>query len=301
MTVLSFNINEPGQAGVFPSMIRIETNDTLATVMTAGYLNDMHAENVPIASGMMALVSTKTSPNSAYSTSSWLDIQYSNGDWSLVSIGVAPGSITLPTIANHLAVFTDTAGSLGEDVSTAINGGNIQAGLSGTAGALISYPASATTGSLKLSAVANSGNFVVDISNAAHGQATTYSIADVGNAAGRLLNAATNTPFTSGHLLEASGTGGIVSDAGIAASAVQLNTNIKAATTANIGGSGAGPLTVTVAGMTASSVVVASIATSSNAAAVEKCVAGSGSFNVTFTADPGATCTLNYVAFLAAQ
>jgi len=301
MTVLSFNINEPGQAGVFPSMIRIETNDTLATVMGAGYLNDMHSENVPIASGMMALVSTKAAPNSAYSSSSWLDIQYSNGDWSLVSIGVAPGSITLPTIANHLAVFTDTAGSLGEDVSTAINGGSIQAGLSGTAGALISYPATATTGSLKLAAVSNSGNFVVDISNASHGQATTYSISDVGNAAGRLLNAAGATPFTNGHLLMASGTSGVVADATIAASAVQLSANIKAGTTANIGGSGAGPITVSVSGLTSSSVVVASIATSSNPAAVEKCIAGSAGFNITFTADPGATCTVNYVAFETGQ
>jgi len=301
MTILSFNINEPGQGGVFPSMIRIQTNDTLATVMTAGYLNDLHEENVPIASGMMALVSTKTTPNSPYSSSSWLDIQFSNGNWSLVSIGVAPGSITLPTIANHFAIFTDTAGSLGEDVSTAINGGNIQAGLSGTAGALISFPSSATTGSLKLAAVANSGNFVVDISNASHGQATTYSIADVGNAAGRLLNAATNTPFTSGHLLEASGTGGIVSDAGIAASAVQLNTNIKAVTTSNLGGSGAGPLTVSQAACTSSSVILCSVKSSSNPCYVITIVPGSGSFTVTTNTDPGASLILDYVLFVAAQ
>lgn len=301
MTVLSFNINEPGQAGVFPSMIRIQTNDTLATVMGTGYLNDLHEENVPIASGMMALVSTKTSPSSPYSSSSWLDIQYSNGNWSLVSIGVAPGSITLPTIANHIAVFSDTAGSLKDDVTTAINGGNIQAGLSGTAGYLASYPSAATSGSLRVAAVANSGDFVVDISNASHGQATTYTIPDVGNAAGRVLVGATNTPFTSGHLLSASGTGGIVADSGVVASAVQLNTNIKAVTTSNIGGSGAGPLTISQAACTSSSVIVCSVKSSSNPCYVITIVPGSGSFTVTTNTDPGASLILDYILFVAAQ
>lgn len=77
--------------------------------------------------------------------------------------------------------------------------------------------------------------------------------------------------------------------------------NIKAATTGNIGGAGAGPIVVPVTGLTAASIVVASIATSSNAVAVAKAVAGSDNFSVTFSADPGATCTLNYVAFIAAQ
>lgn len=81
----------------------------------------------------------------------------------------------------------------------------------------------------------------------------------------------------------------------------QAQSNIIAATTGNIGGAGAGPIDVTVAGLTASSIVVATIASSSNAVAVAKAVAGSGKFTVTFSADPGATCTLNYVAFVAAQ
>ncbi len=399
MAVLSFNINEPGQAGVFPSMIRIQTNDTLAEVMVAGYLNDMHAENVPIVDGMMALVSTKTSPSSPYSSSSWLDIQYSNGDWSLVSIGVAPGTIDTPTIANHIAVFYDTAGSLKDDVSTAINGGNIQAGLSGTAGYLASFPSAATSGSLRVAAVANAGDYVVDISNASHGQATTYvipdvgnangrllagatatpfvanhiltasgtggvvsdnaatainggnlqaglsgtagylasfpsaatsgslrvaavansgdyvvdisndshgqattySIPDVGNAAGQILVGATATPFTSGHLLSASGTVGVVADSGVAASAVQLSANIKAVTTGNIGGAGAGPLTVTQAACTSSSVILCSVKSSSNPCYVITIVPGSGSFTVTMNADPGASLILDYVLFVAAQ
>lgn len=301
MTVISFTVNEPGQAGVFPSMIRIETNNTLAEVLVTGFLDHMFAENVPLQNGMMALVSTKPTPNSSTVNTSWLEVRFASGRWTLSPTSVAPSSITLPTIANHMAVFTDTVGSLADDTSVAINGGNIQAGLSGTAGYLASFPSAALKGSLRITAVANTGDTLVTLSNVAHGQATVYSIPDAGNALGRVLVGATATPFTTAHLLASSGTGGLVSDSGIATTAVQLSSNIKAATTGNIGGGGAGPITVTVAGLTAASIVVATVEASSNAVSVLHATAGSGSFDVTFTGDPGAACTLNYVAFIAAQ
>src|SRR5579872_1657135 len=222
MAVLSFNVNVPGQSGNFPSEIIIQTNDTIATVTTAGYLDHMVAENVPLENGMMVLVSTKTSPGSPNSTSSWFNVIFSGGHWSLTTIAVAPGSIATPTIANHIAVFSDTLGSLKDDATTAINGGNIQAGLSGTSGYVASFPSAATSGSLRITAVANSADYLVTISNVAYGQATTLSIPDVGNALGRVLVGATATPFTASHILASSGTGGLVADSGIATASVQL-------------------------------------------------------------------------------
>jgi hypothetical protein len=399
MPILSLQINEPGQAGVKPAIVRIQTNDTLAEVLVTGYLDHQFAENIPIQNGMMALVETKPSQNSPITQSSWLDVTFASGRWSLTPTAVAPGSITLPTIANHIAVFTDVAGSLAEDTSVAINGGNIQAGLSGTAGYLASFPSAALKGSFRVTAVANTGDTLVTLSNVAHGQASVYSIPDAGNAVGRILagasatpfvtnhiltasgtggvvsndaatainggniqaglsgtagylasfpstalkgsfrvvavdntgdtlvtlsnvahgqatvysipdagNAlgrvlvgATATPFTTAHLLASSGTGGLVADSGIATAAVQLSANIKAATTGNIGGAGAGPITVTVAGLTTASVVVCTIESSSNAVSVLHATAGTGNFDVTFSGDPGASCLLNYVAFIAAQ
>ncbi len=301
MTVLSFQINEPGQAGVFPSMMRIETNNTLAEVLATGFLDHMFAENIPLQNGAMALVTTKPTPGSSVVNTSWLEVRFASGHWTLSPTSVAPASIVVPTIANHIAVFTDTVGSISEDATTAINGGNIQAGLSGTAGYLASFPSAALKGSLRLTAVANTGDTLVTISNVAHGQATVYSIPDAGNALGRILVGASATPFTTGHLLSSSGTGGLVADSGIATTAVQLAANIKAATTGNIGGAGAGPITVTVAGLTAASVVVATVETSSNAVSVLNVTAGTGNFDVTFSGDPGASCTLNYIAFIAAQ
>lgn len=208
-------------------------------------------------------------------------------------------TFTSPTIANHIAVFTNTAGNLGEDVSTAINAGNIQAGLSGTAGTHISFPATAANGSLILAAVNAGGAFNTTISNGTMAQSCVYTIPDVTAVTGQFL--VKTAALVNGNLVQASGTAGVTVDSGIATANVQLKTQVKAATTANIGGAGAGPITVSVTGLTSSSVVVATIASSSNTAAVAKAVAGTNSFNVTFTADPGATCTLNYVAYIAAQ
>src|ERR1017187_2887173 len=86
--------------------------------------------------------------------------------------------VALPTIINHIATYTSVSGALGEDATTAINGGNIQAGLSGTAGTLASFPGTAAKGSLILAGVANTGNTNTTISNAAMGQASVISIPD---------------------------------------------------------------------------------------------------------------------------
>lgn len=77
--------------------------------------------------------------------------------------------------------------------------------------------------------------------------------------------------------------------------------NIKAARTANIGGGGAGPISVVVAGLTANSIIVADIQASSNAVEIQKVTATVTGFDILFSGDPGATCTVNYVAFIAAQ
>jgi len=102
-------------------------------------------------------------------------------------------------------------------------------------------------------------------------------------------------------LVTAADTAGSLSDSGIVASSLQVAANIKANRTANIGGAGAGPISVVVAGLTAASVVTASIQASSNPVEVQKVTATATGFDILFSGDPGATCTVNYVAFIAAQ
>lgn len=300
MPILQITTTQMGQEGVNPKIIYIDTNDTLATVLTAGYLNNVaNEQHIPLSQKDLALVTTKPSAGSSTTNTAWLSVSYtvSTGAWSLVPAS-NPGDVTLPTIANHIATFTNALGMISEDPATAISGGNIQAGLSGTAGYLSSFPATAAKGSLRLVAVANTGDTLVTLSNALHGQASVYSIPDCANAVGRLLVGATATPLVSGNFPQNSGTAGLVVDSGLAVSNIQNKTNIKAAAASLAGGSTSA--TITVAGMTSSSVVVATFSTQTNAAYVIKAIPGSGNFVATFNADPGSS-TLNYVAFIAAQ
>lgn len=168
-----------GLVGVLPKVIYIETNNTIAEVIATGFLNQAAKQGYQFSEYEMALVSTKLTPSASAVQLAWFQIDISGSNISLVSPS-GPGSVALPTIANHIAIYTNTAGALGEDAATAINGGNIQAGLSGTAGYLASFPSALAKGSLRIVAVANTNDTLVTISNALHGQASVYSIPDSG-------------------------------------------------------------------------------------------------------------------------
>lgn len=488
MSISQVTSLSPGLVGVYPSLIYISTNNTLAEVTTTGFLNH-YADLNPgsLRDGDMALVVTKATPSAADADSGFLQVNYASGNWSLVQTN-SPGSVTLPTIANHIATYTNTTGGLSEDPTTAISGGNIQAGLSGTAGTLASFPGTALKGSLVLQATANTGNTLTTITNAAMGQASTITIPDPGVASstfvlshggtqhiatgnfevdqgnliagssghqGSLISypstaangtliitaanaggafdatvttsirgqstmyiipdpgsvscqflldnnattqtiqsgnlavgngtlsatgsittstgnlvatagtvtsgstaggvvgkitlfpttaalgslaiqavanvgntatiiqtaalgqattytipdpanassaiAATSGSITTGHLAQFSGTAGLLVDSGVATTAVQLQSQVKAVQTGNIGGAGAGPLTVTQAACTSSSIIVASVVSSANPCYIVAITAGTGDFAVTTNTDPGASLVINYVLYVATQ
>lgn len=196
MPILNVNVNQVGQAGVFPAIVYILTNDTLAEVTTAGYLNGIVTHfNIQLSESDIALVTTKTTPNAHSTQVGWFSVVKSGENWSLTA-PTAAGGVTLPTITNHIATYTNTLGTLSEDAATAINGGNIQAGLSGTAGYLASFPATAARGSLRLVGANSAGDTVTTITNASQAAARTYTIPDGGQSASNFLlsdNATTQT------------------------------------------------------------------------------------------------------------
>lgn len=171
-------------------------------------------------------------------------------------------SVNTPTIVNHLATYADTNGTLSEDAATAINGGNIQAGLSGTAGTVGSFPATAANGELLLAAVNAGGAFNTTISNGTMGQSTVYTMGDIG-----------------------ASTGGLV----VATAAVRLKSVAGA-----VAAGGAAAQSFTDAFCTSGSNVVGNWNTQANAVSVLKIVPGNGSFVVTSSGDAGAG-TFNYV------
>ena len=299
MTILNVQTTQVGIVGVTPSFAYISTDNTQTEILATGFLNDVVQAGTSFQMPCMAIVSTQESAGAEVKVGAY-QVSNSGVNWSLVNPSNS-GDIVLPTIANHIAVYTDVNGTLSEDAATAINGGNVQAGLSGTAGYLASFPSAASKGSFRVTAVANTGDTLTTLSNVAMGQASVVSIPDPVNAAARLLIGATATPFVSGNFPVASGTGGLMVDSGLAAANLQNRTNIKADRTANIGGAGAGPISVVVAGLTAASIVTASIQASSNPVEVQKVTATGTGFDILFSGDPGATCTVNYVAFVVAQ
>lgn len=194
-----------------PQIVYIATNDTTATVTTAGYLNQLTQNTVEgyvFSNTQMALVYTTDNGPQFY------QISVVAGIITLVA-DVNPGAVLLPVLANHLAVFTNIAGQIGDPAGTAIHGGSIQAGLSGTAGSLFSFPAAAGNGFLQITAVANGAARNTIITNAALGQSTTFTIPDPGiaatnflltNSAGTQTIATGSLALTLGNLLVAAGT-----------------------------------------------------------------------------------------------
>lgn len=214
MAILDVQKLQVGTVGVNPNIVFIQTNDTIATVLTAGYLNHAMANGAGLNESSMCLVATKTTPNAVSTEVSWFEVSYNTStlNWSLVQSGT-PGAVVLPTIANHIATYTNTTGTLSESAATAINSGNIQAGLSGTAGYLASFPSAGLKGSLRLTAVANTGDTLVTVSNALHGQATVYSIPDSGaTTANFILSKTTGTQHIT--------VGGLQVDAGVVTSGI---------------------------------------------------------------------------------
>jgi|15BtaG_2_1085339.scaffolds.fasta_scaffold00113_20 hypothetical protein len=178
MAILDIQTDTAGRIGVSPRLIRIKTDDTVSAITATGYLNTINKNGFALDPLDMALVSTTGNDAQMYK------VVKSGDDWSLVSQG---GDTVLPTTANHFAIFTNTEGTLSDAAITAVNSGPIQAGLSGTAGTLRSYPSTAAKGSLMLSAVDSTGDFTTTISNGAMGQSTLLTMTDPGGATGSLL------------------------------------------------------------------------------------------------------------------
>ncbi len=112
MPILNVQPNQIGQAGVFPALIYILTNDTLAEVTATGYLNGITQRfNIPLSEADMALVTTKTSEGATSTQVGWFGVVNSNGNWSLTGT-TGEGTVILPTIANHIATYTNVDGTL---------------------------------------------------------------------------------------------------------------------------------------------------------------------------------------------
>jgi len=192
-------------------------------------------------------------------------------------------SVVGATLANHVTVFADTAGSIKEadaaatlEQNLAVTGtvvasgaitstaGNITSGSSGDLGTFISFAPTAANGTLILAAANAGAAFNTTISNGSMTQSTVYTISDI-------LAATGNIP--------------------VSTSAVRM----KMVPDVAVAG-GSATSTITDAFCTAASVVLAFWQTQTNAAVTRLILPAAGSFNIVTDVDPGSS-TINYLIF----
>lgn len=75
-------------------------------------------------------------------------------------------------------------------------------------------------------------------------------------------------------------------------------TNLIAVAGIDVGGSGVGPISVTVTGLTSSGYVNVQLISSSNLVKISSVIPGTNQFNITFSGDPGASAIIVYQAFI---
>lgn len=229
MGVLQFPTPIPMTNGDYPNLKFAVFSDNLTTVTTAGYLNQAsYTGAIPLSNAdvIMGLYSFSQQTQSGTFGIFTVNIATSTGQITLTSWS-NPGDAVLPTTANYLAHFTNTTGTISSAAGNVTQPGNITAGVSSTgiAGTLASTPGTASKGQLILAAVANTGNTNTTISNVAMGQASVISIPDPAAATADFVVAP--AALVNNNLVKASGTAGLVADAGIAASAVMQTTAVN--------------------------------------------------------------------------
>lgn len=301
MPIIAINVNTTGLIGeqINPRRCTIITTDSLATITTAGYLNNQNMLGNQILPTDIFEILYLFNAQTQVGVFGIFQVTYSSSTGFTLNIWENPGNVLLPVVSGDFAVFNGTSGQIKDagylpsnaaltrvvmagsasiigriahfvditgtidDTAAAVtNAGDIYAGLDAVAGALRSYPATTATGYLSITGVSNAGAFNVVISNTSHAQSTVYSIGDIGAA-----------------------TGGLVA----ATSAIRMKSVAGAAAAG-----GAAAQSFTDAFCTSGSMIVGNWNTQANAVSVLKIVPGNGSFVVTSSGDAGVG-TFNYI------
>jgi hypothetical protein len=228
ITAISRDFNET------PNIVRVTATNTLAEVAAADYVTAQTDNITALNSGTWTWVLGDVILIAASDGSEFF--RFSGSDFtSFIQLPGGNGAVTLPVVdgdftvfdgtlgalkdlgflpsnaaktrvvmagsavqVGYLAHFVDTTGTIDDTAGNVINAGNIQAGLSGTAGTIISYPAAAANGNFIWAAVGNAGNFSMTVSPISTlGQASVITIPDPGAAtANFMLDAGTTTAKT---------------------------------------------------------------------------------------------------------
>lgn len=287
MAILNITSYPPGLVGVNPSIVYIDTNDTLATVLTAGYLNKSVQQGYTFTDSMMACVSIKSSPSATSTQVAWLEISHSGSNWSLSaptsSIILQSGYIFVGN-AGGVATAVPMTGDIGISNTglTAIQSGVIvNADINASAGIAFSKLAALTSSQILVgsagnvvTAVALSGDATISNTGAltiANNAITTVKIADANVTLGKLASG-----ITPSSVIKFGG---------------QLTT---------VGGAAAEAFTVTGAVGATDRAFVQMVDDGTNNVTVLQAVVTDNTLTITFSGNPGNDAVFNYMLIRAA-
>jgi hypothetical protein len=287
MSIIAINVNTTGLIGdqIEPRRCTLITTDSLAVVTAAGYLNNQNLLGNQILPTDIFDILYLFNPQTKVGVFGIFQVTYSSTTGFTLNIWENPGNVLLPVVSGDFAVFNGTTGQIKDAGYSATNAAKTK---------VVMLNAAPTINHVAIFTAADGtiGDGGV-LGTAAAKAASNNALSTLASTAG--------SGFTIGHLISAADAAGTIQDSGVVASEVQLSANIKAARTANIGGGGAGPISVVVAGVTAASIITGTIQVSSNPVTIESITATATGFDILFSADPGATCTVNYIAFVVTQ
>ena len=281
MGIINVTPVQTGLVGVLPSLAYINTDDTIAEVVTTGYLNKEVANGLQISLPCIAAVSTKATPTSAPQVG-WYQVSHVGANWSLVI-----GSNEVIALANgHILV--GNASNIATDVAMSGDISITNAGVTAiVAGVIVNADinAAAAIAFSKLATLA-SGNMLV---GSAGGVATSVAMSgDATIVASGALTIA-NDAITTAKILNAN-----VTLAKLAAGITPSHVIKFASQVTTVGGAAAEAFVVTGAVGATDRAFVQVVDDGTANVTVLQAVVTDNTLTVTFSANPGNDCVINY-------
>ncbi len=287
MGILNITTSQPGLVSVLPNIAYINTDDTVAEVTTAGYLNKEVANGFQFTLPCIAAVSTKATPTSVAQVG-WYEVQHVGANWSLDA-----GSNTGVALTNA-HIFVGNASNIATDVAMTGDISITNAGVTAIAAGVIvnaDINASAAIAFSKLAAL-TSGNILV---GSAGNVATSVAMSgDATIIASGALTIAANA-ITTTKILDAN-----VTLAKLASGITPSHVIKFASQVTTVGGAAAEAFTVTGAVGATDRAFVQVVDDGTANVTVLQAVVTDNTLTVTFSANPGADTIINYQIIRAA-
>lgn len=244
MAVLNGPIVLTGAVGIKPMLKYMLSTDSMATITTAGYLNENLTNLGSVTENDMLLIRYDFVPETNAGTNAFFTVSISDGIITLAE-DVSEGNVQLPVAVNHIAVFADTAGKIKQtqdgNNTTIETYGNIwiRSGSAGQGILSMHAPDSVanTGGDFAFQPALNTADVTYFVSHEPLAAGQIITMPNPGTGFGYSLIAPWNNvtaPFTSGNVPTASGTKGLMLDSGVASNKILTSSFASPDVSANL-------------------------------------------------------------------